>query len=347
MPNTLTSPAGTGADRSSSLIGIGIVCAIIPSLIVMLRVGYRISTRTVSISDICITLAMILNLGHSIVVIIAAVYWGFGKHEADLSANIRNAPQGLLYFWLDQLLSKPTMMFTKLSLVFIYRRLFQTTSTALIRFCRGLNYFLTILIVGYYSAAFLIVIFECTPVDKSWHRHKPGTCINKYIFFYFTGAVNITTSLLVISMPLPVLVKLKHRKTEITQLLGLILLGLIDTAASVIRMFTLTSAAASAADFTWTITSSLLATRLENSIAVIAASLVVMRPCFTAIHRMIYPDSHTHRSISGNKYSGYMASPPNKSGGGGVWNKTTKVVEVELASRSISTEDILRSQDRF
>ena len=26
----------------------------------------------------------------------AAIYWGFGKHEADLSANIRNAPQGFL-----------------------------------------------------------------------------------------------------------------------------------------------------------------------------------------------------------------------------------------------------------
>lgn len=142
-------------------------------------------------------------------------------------------------------------MFTKLSLVLTYRRLFQQTADiALVRFCRGLNHFLTILIVGYYSAACLIVVFECTPVDKSWHHNKPGTCVNKYIFFYFTGAVNITTSLLIISMPLPVLFKIKHRKTEITQLLGLILLGLIDTAASVVRMFTLTSAAASAADFT-------------------------------------------------------------------------------------------------
>jgi hypothetical protein len=96
-----------------------------------------------------------------------------------------------------------------------------------------------------------------------------------------------------------------------------------------------------------TITNSLLATRLENSIAVIAASLVVMRPCFTAIRRMIYPDIHTHSSISGNNRSEYMPSLPSKSGGGDVWNKITKVVEVELASRSISTEDILRNQDQF
>ncbi len=142
------------------------------------------------------------------------------------------------------------MMFTKLSLVLLYRGLFKRADTVLSRSCRRLNNFTAILIVGYYSAAFVIAVFECTPVDKSWYPNKPGTCVNKYIFFYFTGAVNITTSLLVISTPLPVLFTTRHHKTEITQLLGLILLGLIDTATSVVRMFTLASAAASAADFT-------------------------------------------------------------------------------------------------
>ncbi len=96
-----------------------------------------------------------------------------------------------------------------------------------------------------------------------------------------------------------------------------------------------------------TITNGLLATRIEVSIAIIAASLVVMRPCFIAIHRMILPNSHTHSSISRNERSGYISSLPRKSGEGDGWNKITKIVEVELASRSVSTEEILRSQDRF
>ena len=142
------------------------------------------------------------------------------------------------------------MMFTKLSLVFLYQGLCNTANAALFRFCRRLNRLSAIIIIGYYSAAFATVVFECTPVDKSWHRKKPGTCVNKHVFFYFGGAINIVTSLLVISTPLPILFKTIHRKAEITQLLGLILLGLVDTAASVVRMFTLGSAAASAADFT-------------------------------------------------------------------------------------------------
>jgi hypothetical protein len=118
-----------------------------------------------------------------------------------------------------------------------------------IRFCRGLNYFTAFLVVAYYGAAFLGTIFECTPVDKMWYPNKPGTCIDKSAFFYATDAVSVITSLLVISTPLPVIFIVRRRRTEITQLLGLILLGLVDTTASVVRMFTLASAAASMADF--------------------------------------------------------------------------------------------------
>jgi hypothetical protein len=90
-------------------------------------------------------------------------------------------------------------MLTKLSVIFLYRRIFKRADTVLGRFCHCLNNSTAILIVGYYSAIFTTAVFECTPVDKSWYPNKPGTCVNKYIFFYFTGAVNITTSLLVIS----------------------------------------------------------------------------------------------------------------------------------------------------
>jgi hypothetical protein len=80
------------------------------------------------------------------------------------------------------------------------------------------------------------------------------------------------------------------------------------------------------------------------SVAIIAASLVVMRPCFQTIHRMMFPGSHTHSTLSGNNPSGYgmshnMTQRDNKG--------ITKTVDIELSSRSVSTEDILRSKDRF
>jgi len=115
--------------------------------------------------------------------------------------------------------------------------------------CRGLNYFTAFLVVTYYGAAFLATVFECTPIDKMWYPNKPGNCINKPTFFYATDAVNVTTSLLVILIPLPVLLIAKHQRSEVTQVLGLILLGFFDTIISVVRMFTLASAAAARVDF--------------------------------------------------------------------------------------------------
>lgn len=118
-------------------------------------------------------------------------------------------------------------MFTKLSLFFVYQGLFQKADTFWIRMSRNVNYFTAFVVVGYYTASFFVTIFQCTPVQKMWYPDIAGTCINKSQFFYSTGIVNVITSVLVIAIPLPVLLRTKHRKHEITQLLCLILLGLM------------------------------------------------------------------------------------------------------------------------
>ncbi len=59
MSAMLTSPAGTGEDRSAILIATSIAFGIISTLIVMLRVAYRISQRAAAMTDLCITLALV------------------------------------------------------------------------------------------------------------------------------------------------------------------------------------------------------------------------------------------------------------------------------------------------
>jgi hypothetical protein len=82
------------------------------------------------------------------------------------------------------------------------------------------------------------------------------------------------------------------------------------------------------------------------SIAITAASLVVMRPCFRAIHQVIFPNGHTHTTLSGYYPSENVSSAPNK---GSTERRTgiTKTVEIEMAVKSGSTEDILTRKDRF
>ncbi len=97
-----------------------------------------------------------------------------------------------------------------------------------------------------------------------------------------------------------------------------------------------------------------------------------MRPCFQAIYNFLFPNSaHSTANISGNLgtynghgHSGYaLASSERglgsrlgigKNGGTGLgFEKSreekgiTKTVDIEMSSRSVSTEDILRSKDQF
>lgn len=118
-------------------------------------------------------------------------------------------------------------MFTKLSLFFVYRGLLQTADTWWVRLSRGLNYFTAAVVTGYYTAATFVSIFECAPVEKAWKTSIPGVCINTSAFLYATAGMNVVTSLLIIFIPLPVLLRTQHRKTEVAQLIGLILLGFV------------------------------------------------------------------------------------------------------------------------
>ena len=89
------------------------------------------------------------------------------------------------------------------------------------------TYGTTLLIIGYYVSAFFVSIFQCSPVSKSWHSKESGTCIDLDEFRLYTAAANIITSVLVIATPLPALSKMRDSRPEITELMGLILLGMV------------------------------------------------------------------------------------------------------------------------
>jgi hypothetical protein len=168
--------------------------------------------------------------------------FGYGRHANDLPAHIRYSSTPLMVssipavscspahilqlFWLGQILFKLSTLFAKLSLFFIYRDLFAQVDSLIIRITSISNYVTAFVVVTYYTAATLVSIFSCTPVSKAWHPKDHGSCIDSLAFLYSTAACNIITSLLLISTPIPLLLRTKHRRTETSQLLFLVLLGL-------------------------------------------------------------------------------------------------------------------------
>lgn len=160
-------------------------------------------------------------------------------------------------------------MFSKLSLCFVYRDLLRYVDFPAVNISRVVNYVLMVVLIGFFTAATVIGIFACTPIEKSWFRSKPGHCIDTQIMFnYVTSSVNISTSILLICIPMPVLYLAKNKRIEIKQLIGLVLLGLMfvptpllypatayyssDTIISAIRLYMISGLHQAKSDYTCT-----------------------------------------------------------------------------------------------
>lgn len=53
-----------------------------------------------------------------------------------------------------------------------------TSTDTVIRATRVAIWGTTSLIIGAYGSAFLISIFQCSPISKTWDKKVEGTCIN-------------------------------------------------------------------------------------------------------------------------------------------------------------------------
>ncbi|MCJ1458920.1 hypothetical protein MMC28_009296 [Mycoblastus sanguinarius] len=186
-----------------------------------------LNVLTFGIITFFLAVALISSLAQDAFNVAPVTQWGYGQHKKDLSVAVRSSPAPLKLLWLNQIFFKLTTMLTKLSICLIYYNMFKRANSGLIRATRMATCGTALLIFCYYMAAFFVSVFECTPVPKSWHSKESGTCINMNKFRLSTAAVNIITSVLVIAIPLPALSKMRHTRPEITELMGLILLGVV------------------------------------------------------------------------------------------------------------------------
>ena len=152
-----------------------------------------------------------------------------------------------------------------------------------------------------------------------------------------------------------------------------------DTGVSCVRLYMTGTLADEKLDFTCTSTPFLYADNtnciqgiiipihiaivIEYNMTIIAASLIVMRPCFQAIFNWLFPSSiysvgHSsgtiiptrsgcRRSLSRKDRSGKSERIDDHDEEGSKGLSITKTVDIELSTRCVSTEEILRSDDRF
>ncbi|KAK2590611.1 hypothetical protein QQS21_011713 [Conoideocrella luteorostrata] len=228
--------------------------------------------------------------GFSIFYVPTSTDWGYGYHKTDLPPVIRQSHMPKILFYLNQVFFKVETGCTKLSICVIYMNIFRTAISPGVLAAQIINYALTFTVAANYLGATFVSALQCIPVSKAWNMDTPGKCINNDMFRLANAYVNILTSAWIIVMPFPTLLSVEHRKRELLQFLGLVALGLIHTCSAIWRlvlMYMPRPNGTSDSDPQWNSTLPNTLSMVEEFVGILAATIIVMRPCFHIVIRKI------------------------------------------------------------
>ena len=87
------------------------------------------------------------------------------------------------------------VLFTKLSILYQYRRLFPNHDFKL------MTSVLIAIMIMWCTAVVFTGVFMCTPIHKAWEPTIPGKCISLVPFYYGMQIPNVITDLLILLLP--------------------------------------------------------------------------------------------------------------------------------------------------
>ncbi|KAK0609536.1 hypothetical protein B0T17DRAFT_603691 [Bombardia bombarda] len=304
---------------TSILILSGVFIAL-PTLAVSLRFYARfIKNAGISADDYLIVLGLLSSVGLSANNIVAVAQGGLGEHiHLDPETGFPLFDHTLTVFlqteFASQLLSVLSLVFTKLSIVVFYRRIFRGNVFSL------LSLLLLVAIAAWGISFFFATLFECMPISQSW-TSLFGTpehelyCYNYLPMFWATAISNMIMDIAILTLPMPFVWRLKMPARQKLAVTFIFLLGAFVVGISIARIyffFQSSDSYANAFDITINIAPTIYWTMIEASIAVISACLPTFRPLFShfSLETFLqdFASRFTLRSNSSKSNSGSLGS---------------------------------------
>lgn len=118
-----------------------------------------------------------------------------------------------------EVIYNPPITCVKLSVLFLYRRLFPSNN---LKKALGI---IGAFVLSYNTAAVFVVIFQCYPIEANWDPTVSGQCVNYGDFVLVNGVLNILSDFIILCLPLPILWRLQVSTNQKWVLSGMFLLG--------------------------------------------------------------------------------------------------------------------------
>ncbi|KAI0203139.1 hypothetical protein F4808DRAFT_419192 [Astrocystis sublimbata] len=198
-------------DDTNAVIGVGVAIAALGVITVALRFYVRYSKRAgFKWDDWLILVSLLLAIGTDIVVL----YSNIINPGIDVGASLPdplevNKPEDILF---NQFSFAATVLYfsitstTKLSILFLYRRLFSVSK----RLRRQITV-LSILVISYWLGSTIADFLNCIPIKYVWINGKddPRFCFDLNIFWFATGISEAFLDVLILLLPISVVARLQ------------------------------------------------------------------------------------------------------------------------------------------
>ncbi|KAI2628533.1 hypothetical protein GGR54DRAFT_587554 [Hypoxylon sp. NC1633] len=306
-------------SRIAAQIAVPTVCLFCTTLFVSARLVSRRLLRgslRLQIDDWLILIAWGFYIGMNIVAVLSTQY-GSGQHiifAADIRMyQIVNVIAENFYAVILALL--------KISMALLYRRVFG--SACVVWFDR-----LTWIVMFFSTVLCLQIMItgnlQCIPLSVLWDKGVTGTCINYAVSATVTFAVNIATELTLLSMPIPLVWRLRLPRQRKWMLVLTFSAGACTCILTSIQ-FGVAYTRGVTADMTWDNTVATMLGDGEVMLAFLATSIPTYRPLYVYLfHKSVEVDRNVPRYPMQRRASwSWQRNLNNKIGHNGV--HTTKV----------------------
>ena len=122
------------------------------------------------------------------------------------------------------MLYSPAIFLAKLSILLMYRRLFDTART-------GKTHYLILILIwanfAFYFPYLGATVFQCVPRDRIWDPTVKGGCINLLAAFIAASAINVVSDWSILLLPLYLISKLKIATKRKIGVLAIFAVGLL------------------------------------------------------------------------------------------------------------------------
>ncbi|KAJ8129224.1 hypothetical protein O1611_g4412 [Lasiodiplodia mahajangana] len=221
-------------DISNTLVGIAASFGSLAMLLFILRIFDRVWIMKVALGldDYWLTLGVVFGSVLNFLRYPMAKY-GLGKDIWTLSFPDISRTLKLLY--VAEVFYFPSEMFTQLSILAFYRRVFAKSSSI----TQKGSIALMIFAVLFGTANTLAIIFQCTPLPffwTGWSGEVTGSCININLFSWARAAIEIAVDIAILSLPLRDIALLQLSWRKKAQVLFVFALGFVITIVSILRL---------------------------------------------------------------------------------------------------------------